>query len=59
MKAAPKESTRYALIGVRYLFADFEQSAQALMAVPEWRTWYPRVTALSEGGHREILNIVD
>jgi hypothetical protein len=39
--------------------ADFEQSAQALMAVPEWRTWYPRVTALSEGGHREILTIVD
>jgi hypothetical protein len=39
--------------------ADFEQSAPALMAVPEWRAWYPRVTALSEGGHREILTIVD
>jgi hypothetical protein len=39
--------------------AEFEQSAQALMAVPEWRAWYPRVTALSEGGYREILNVVD
>ena len=39
--------------------ADFEQSSKALMAVPEWRAWYPKATALSEGGYREILNIVD
>jgi len=39
--------------------AEFEQSAQAMMAVPEWRAWYPRVTALSVGGYREILNIVE
>ena len=39
--------------------ADFEHSAPALMAVPEWRAWYPRVTARSTGGHREILTIVD
>ncbi len=51
----------YALVfeGTYTSLADFEQSAQALMAVPEWRAWYPRVTALSVGGHREILNIVD
>lgn len=39
--------------------ADFEQSAKKLMAAPEWQAWYPRVTALSLGGHREILNIVE
>ena len=54
-------SAFYTLVleGTYASLADFEQSAQALMAVPEWRTWYPRVTALSEGGHREILTIVD
>ncbi len=39
--------------------AEFEQSTRALMAVPEWRAWYPKATALSEGGYREILNVVD
>jgi hypothetical protein len=39
--------------------ADFERAAQALMAVPEWRAWYPKVADLSEGGHREIFTIVD
>ena len=29
------------------------------MAVPEWRAWYPSVTALCVGGYREILNIVE
>lgn len=29
------------------------------MAVPEWCAWYPKVTAWSEGGYREILNVVD
>jgi hypothetical protein len=51
----------YALVfeGMYASLADFEQSAQALTAVPEWRARYPRVTALSEGGRREILTIID
>jgi hypothetical protein len=47
------------LEGTYASLAEFEQSTQALMAVPEWRGWYPRVTALSQGGHREILNVVE
>ncbi len=47
------------LEGTYASLAEFEQSAQALMAAPEWRAWYPRVTALSQGGYREILNIVE
>jgi len=39
--------------------ADFEKSAQALMSNAAWRAWYPRVTAVSEGGYREILNVVE
>ena len=39
--------------------ADFEKSAQAMMALPEWRAWYARATPFCEGGHREILNIVE
>jgi hypothetical protein len=39
--------------------AEFEQAARALMAMPDWQAWYPRVTALCVGGHREILNIVE
>ena len=30
-----------------------------MAVLPEWRAWYPRVTALSEGGYREILTIVE
>jgi hypothetical protein len=47
------------LEGTYASLAEFEHTAQALMAVPAWRAWYPRVTALSEGGHREIFTIVD
>jgi hypothetical protein len=47
------------LEGTYASLSDFERSAQALMAHSEWRAWYPRVAAFSEGGHREILNIVD
>jgi hypothetical protein len=47
------------LEGTYSSLAEFEQSAQALMANPEWRAWYPRVTALSEGGYRELLNVVE
>jgi hypothetical protein len=39
--------------------AEFEQQAQRLMADAAWRAWYPKVTALSVGGHREILTIVE
>ena len=56
--AGPAFYTRV-LEGTYASLADLEQSAQALMAVPEWRAWYPRATALSAGGHREILNLVD
>jgi hypothetical protein len=47
------------LEGTYESLADFEQSAQKLMSNPDWRAWYPRVTALSEGGYREILNVVE
>lgn len=47
------------LEGTYASLADFEQSAERLMAVPEWRAWYPSVTALCVGGYREILNIVE
>ena len=39
--------------------ADFEQASRTLMDSPDWRAWYPKAAALSEGGHREILNIVE
>jgi hypothetical protein len=29
------------------------------MANPEWRAWYPRFTALAEGGHRDIFTVVE
>jgi hypothetical protein len=38
---------------------EFEQSAQATMGNPEWQKWYPGITALCDGGHREILNVVE
>jgi hypothetical protein len=39
--------------------SEFEQSAKATMGNPEWQAWCPLITALCEGGHREILNAVD
>ena len=39
--------------------AEFEKASAALMGNPEWRAWYPRVTALCVGGRREVLNIVE
>jgi hypothetical protein len=39
--------------------AEFEQSATKLMSLPEWKKWYPKVIELSQGGYREILNIVE
>lgn len=47
------------LEGTYASLAEFEQSSQALMAMPEWRAWYPRAIALSQGGYREILNVVE
>jgi hypothetical protein len=47
------------LEGTYASLAEFEQSSQALMSNAAWKAWYPRATALSEGGHREILNIVE
>lgn len=39
--------------------SEFERSAQTLMAAPDWQAWYPKAAALSEGGYREILNLVE
>jgi hypothetical protein len=39
--------------------ADFEQQGQRIMTDAAWRAWYPKAAALCEGGHREILTIVD
>lgn len=47
------------LEGTYESLAEFEQAGQALMGSPEWQAWYPQVLALSEGGRREILNIVE
>jgi hypothetical protein len=37
---------------------DFESSAKDMMANPEWKTWYAKIAAITESGHREIMNIV-
>jgi hypothetical protein len=29
------------------------------MSNPEWQAWYPRVIPVSQGGYREILNVVE
>jgi hypothetical protein len=47
------------LEGTYESLADFEQSAQKLMSNPQWQAWYPRVIAVSLGGYREILNVVE
>jgi hypothetical protein len=39
--------------------ADYESSAQALMANNEWKAWYQKVLPLVESGHREIFTIVE
>lgn len=39
--------------------ADMERSARTMMENPEWRKWYPRFTTLAEGGHREVLSVVE
>jgi hypothetical protein len=47
------------LEGTYQSLADFEQSTKALMSNPQWQAWYPRVIAVSQGGYREILNVVE
>jgi hypothetical protein len=38
--------------------AEFESAAKGAMSNPEWQTWYAKVSAITESGRREILNIV-
>jgi NIPSNAP len=38
--------------------SDFESSAKTIMSNPEWSAWYAKVVAITESGHREILNVV-
>lgn|SRR5215471_10102435 len=38
--------------------AEFESAAKTFMANPEWQTWYAKVSAITESGRREILNVV-
>ncbi|HEX4997093.1 MAG TPA: hypothetical protein VFY29_02640 [Terriglobia bacterium] len=38
--------------------AEFESGGKAVMSNPEWQAWYAKVSALTESGYREILNIV-
>jgi hypothetical protein len=38
---------------------DIERSARTMMEHPEWRKWYPRFSPLAEGGHREVLSVVE
>jgi hypothetical protein len=47
------------LEGTYESLADFEQSAKAMMSNRQWQAWYPRVIAVSQGGYREILNVVE
>jgi hypothetical protein len=38
--------------------SDFETSAKSVMANSEWKAWYAKIVAITESGHREIMNIV-
>jgi hypothetical protein len=37
---------------------DFENSVKPIMSNSEWQAWYQKVTAVTESGYREILNVV-
>ena len=37
---------------------DFETSAKKIMSNAEWQSWYQKISAITESGHREILNVV-
>jgi hypothetical protein len=38
--------------------ADFEGSAKKIMSSSEWQTLYQKISAITESGYREILNVV-
>ena len=38
--------------------SDFESNAKKLMGNSEWQAWYQKISALTESGYREILNVV-
>jgi len=38
--------------------SEFESAAKNVMANSEWKSWYTKVAAITESGHREIMNIV-
>ena len=38
--------------------SDFESAAKSVMANSEWKAWYAKIVAITESGHREIMNIV-
>jgi hypothetical protein len=38
--------------------ADFEGSAKKIMSSSEWQALYQKVSAITESGYREILNVV-
>jgi len=39
--------------------ADYETTMHRLMENADWRSWYPTVTELIEGGKREIFTVVE
>ena len=39
--------------------ADYERVAKKLRDNEEWKVWYAKVIPLTDGGYREIFNIVD
>jgi hypothetical protein len=38
--------------------ADFESSVKPIMSNPEWQSWYQKISAITESGYREIMNVV-
>jgi len=38
--------------------SDFERAAKTLMPNPEWQSWYGKISAITESGYREVLNVV-
>jgi hypothetical protein len=38
--------------------ADFENAAKGMMSQAEWQAWYQKISAITESGYREIMNIV-
>jgi hypothetical protein len=38
---------------------EYESSAKKLMGDADWKAWYSKVAAVTEGGYREIFQIVE